>query len=341
MNMKNPVVSIVMPTYNVEKYISAAIVSVINQTYSDWELLVIDDGSTDNSNSVAQAYANKDLRIKVLKKENGGLSDARNYGIDLAKGKYIHFFDSDDAVEPDFYEKMVNAIEIKNDDFVICGYYKDFISSDGTKSTWFSHITNVSTPIEKNVKWSETFSDCFNYTWNKLYNANFLKNNELKFKKGLSIIEDQEFLSRVLLVNPSYSFFDYHGYHYIVRQRLTLGNKYSSQFIQSHIQSIILQSGFVDIYLEENDSLIAKANIAISEVKWMLHGIFSMPNNLSFKEKMQQVDTIINSESVQTTLALHKCTHKANQILATLVKLRSKLIICLIYSLRKKLNRHV
>lgn len=103
--MKNPVVSIVMPTYNVEKYISAAIVSVINQTYSDWELLVIDDGSTDNSNSVAQVYANKDLRIKVIKKENGGLSDARNYGIDLAKGKYIHFFDSDDAVEPDFYEK--------------------------------------------------------------------------------------------------------------------------------------------------------------------------------------------------------------------------------------------
>ena len=241
MNMKNPVVSIVMPTYNVEKYISAAIVSVINQTYSDWELLVIDDGSTDNSNSVAQVYANKDLRIKVIKKENGGLSDARNYGIDLAKGKYIHFFDSDDAVEPDFYEKMVNAIEIKNDDFVICGYYKDFISSDGTKSTWCSHITNVSTPIEKNVKWSDTFSDCFNYAWNKLYNANFLKNNELKFKKGLSIIEDQEFLSRVLLVNPSYSFFDYHGYHYIVRQRLTLGNKYNSQFLQCHIQSIILQ----------------------------------------------------------------------------------------------------
>jgi hypothetical protein len=239
-----------------------------------------------------------------------------------------------------FTKKMVNAIEIKNDDFVICGYYKDFISSDGTKSTWCSHITNVSTPIEKNVKWSDTFSDCFNYAWNKLYNANFLKNNELKFKKGLSIIEDQEFLSRVLLVNPSYSFFDYHGYHYIVRQRLTLGNKYNSQFLQCHIQSIILQNGFIDIYLEENDALIAKADTAISEIKWMLNGIFFMPNNLSHREKIQHVDTIINSETIRTTLALHKCSSKANQILATLVKLRSKLIICLIYSLRKKLNRH-
>ena len=338
--MEDPVVSIVMPTYNVEKYISAAIVSVINQTYSDWELLVIDDGSTDNSNSVAQAYANKDLRIKVLKKENGGLSDARNYGIDYTKGKYIHFFDSDDTIEPDFYEKMVTAIETRNDDFVICGYYKDYMSSDGTKSTWCSHITNVSTPIEKNVKWSDTFSDCFNYAWNKLYNANFLKNNELKFKKGLSIIEDQEFLSRVLLVNPSYSFFDYHGYHYIVRQRLTLGNKYNSQFLQCHIQSIILQNGFIDIYLEENDALIAKADTAISEIKWMLNGIFFMPNNLSHREKIQHMDIIINSETIQTTLALHKCSSKANQILATLVKLKSKLIICLIYSLKKRLNKY-
>lgn len=338
--MKNPVVSIVMPTYNVEKYLSAAIVSVINQTYLDWELLVVDDGSTDNSNSVAQAHASKDHRIRVFKKENGGLSDARNFGIDYTKGKYIHFFDSDDTIEPDFYEKMVTAIEIRNDDFVICGYYKDFISSDGTKSTWFSHITNVSTPIEKNVKWGATFSDCFNYAWNKLYNANFLKNNELKFKKGLSIIEDQEFLSRALLLNPSYSFFNYHGYHYIVRQRLTLGNEFSSQFIQCHIQSILLQNGFVDIYIEGNDALVAKANIAISEVKWMLHGIFSMPNNLSHREKIQLVDTIINSETIQATLALHKCSLKANQILATLVKLRSKLIICLIYLLRKRLNRH-
>ena len=95
---KAPVVSIVMPTYNVEEYIASAIESVLVQSFSDWELLIVDDGSTDNSNAVAQKYSMQDKRIKVLRKENGGLSDARNFGLERACGKYVHFFDSDDRL---------------------------------------------------------------------------------------------------------------------------------------------------------------------------------------------------------------------------------------------------
>ena len=92
---RNPIVSIIMPTYNVEKYLPAAIDSVLRQSYQDWELLVVDDGSTDNSKEIALEYAQKDDRISVLHKDNGGLSDARNYGLSRAQGKYLHFFDSD------------------------------------------------------------------------------------------------------------------------------------------------------------------------------------------------------------------------------------------------------
>ena len=123
---ENPLVSIVMPTYNVENYLPAAIESVLKQTFKNWELLVIDDGSTDQSNAVALKYAQNDKRINVLKKINGGLSDARNYGLSRARGKYVHFFDSDDSIVFDFYENMLNATIHRNKYFLICGYFIDY-----------------------------------------------------------------------------------------------------------------------------------------------------------------------------------------------------------------------
>ena len=118
-----PIVSIVMPSYNVEQFIAAAIDSVQAQTFEDWELLVVDDGSTDGTCAVAQRYARSDSRIKVLRKENGGLSDARNYGLERARGELVHFFDSDDRIVPEFYSTLVAAIN--GLDFVVCGYFRD------------------------------------------------------------------------------------------------------------------------------------------------------------------------------------------------------------------------
>ena len=101
--------SVIVPVYNVEEYLPSCIESVLNQTFSDFELILVNDGSPDNSLSILEEYAVKDERIKIINKENGGLSSARNCAIPLAQGEYIGFVDSDDWIDLDFYEKLYNT----------------------------------------------------------------------------------------------------------------------------------------------------------------------------------------------------------------------------------------
>ena len=103
-------ISIIVPVYNVEKYLSRCVDSILNQTFTDFECILVDDGSPDNCGKICDEYAKKDKRIRVIHKENGGLSDARNAGIDIAQGEYIGFVDSDDWIHPQMYEILYNGI---------------------------------------------------------------------------------------------------------------------------------------------------------------------------------------------------------------------------------------
>ena len=115
-----PIISIVVPIYNQEKYLEKCINSLLVQTYTELEIILVDDGSTDKSGAICDVFAQKDSRIKVIHKENGGLSDARNAGIDIARGEYIGFVDSDDYVAENIYEKMYNVLAENNADMVVC-----------------------------------------------------------------------------------------------------------------------------------------------------------------------------------------------------------------------------
>ena len=119
----NELISIIVPIYNVEKYLEKCIESLLNQTYKNIEILLIDDGATDRCPQICDKYMEKDKRIKVIHKDNGGLSDARNVGIEIANGKYIGFVDSDDYVEKDMYEFLYKNIKENNADIAICGRY--------------------------------------------------------------------------------------------------------------------------------------------------------------------------------------------------------------------------
>ena len=110
-NMEQIKVSVIVPVYNVEKYLDRCITSILKQTHPDFELLLIDDGSRDSSGNICDAWAQADARISVFHKENGGLSDARNYGIDHAKGEYITFVDSDDYVGRDYLKTLVGLVQ--------------------------------------------------------------------------------------------------------------------------------------------------------------------------------------------------------------------------------------
>lgn len=120
--MEKVLISIIMPVFNTEKYLERAILSVLNQTFNDFELIIIDDNSTDNSDSIIKKYEKRDLRIKYIKNNNKGVSNSRNLGIKLSKGKYITFIDSDDYIYEDALKKMYLYITESNNDICMAGY---------------------------------------------------------------------------------------------------------------------------------------------------------------------------------------------------------------------------
>ena len=119
-----PLISIIIPVYNVEKYLDKCINSVLMQTYKNIEILLINDGSTDSSGQICESYAKKDSRIKVIHKENGGLSDARNVGIEHSTGSYIMFVDSDDYIDCNMASVLYNLLNSTNSDMAICNCTK-------------------------------------------------------------------------------------------------------------------------------------------------------------------------------------------------------------------------
>lgn len=119
-----PKISIIVPVYDVEKYINRCIESILAQTFMDFELILVNDGSPDQCGKICDKYAENDTRIKVIHKKNGGLSDARNFGLEIAQGDFVGFVDSDDYIESDMYEKLLEACEENNSKLAMCGRYK-------------------------------------------------------------------------------------------------------------------------------------------------------------------------------------------------------------------------
>lgn len=180
-------VSVIVPVYNVEKYLEKSLESLANQTLKDIEIIVVNDGSPDNSQEIIDKYVQKYPTIKSFIKENGGVSDARNFGIKQAKGKYIAFIDGDDYVSPDMYEKMYQKAESGNFDIVVCDL--NYVYDDERIIRVSSKIEHDTTDIKK------TYINMYPCVWNKIYKKNLFKNN-IEFKKGVWF-EDVDFLYKI------------------------------------------------------------------------------------------------------------------------------------------------
>lgn len=183
--MDNENISIIIPVYNVEKWIDRCLMSIQRQSYKKFEVLLIDDGSNDNSSLICQKFVSKDSRFKYFKKSNGGLSDARNYGIDRANGNFIIFVDGDDYVESDYVKKLFFAITRNNADVAICGFSN--VNADGSLIN--KNLLEVTD--RKIISGIEAIKFSFNYqksgwslgcAWNKIYKASLFRS--LRFEKG-------------------------------------------------------------------------------------------------------------------------------------------------------------
>ncbi len=163
---KRPLISIVTPVYNVEKFLPQCIDSILAQTFTDWELILVDDGSTDGSAGICDRYAEKDSRIRVLHKENSGQSDSRNIGVSMARADLVGFVDSDDWIEPQMYEKLYDTLIGSDADISICGYYTSYVnreskSCDSGETVVFSGKEALNRILDDKVIKS--------YLWDKLY----------------------------------------------------------------------------------------------------------------------------------------------------------------------------
>ena len=220
-----PKISVIIPVYNVEKYIEECLESIVNQTFTDTEIICVDDCGTDASMSVVERYAQQDGRIKILHHEkNKGLGAARNTGMDEANGEYIFFLDSDDYALPDtlknLYEK---AIQTKSDITVV--HVEAFADDDSEETK--NRVTESNKWLDKIVQdnykvtpdnYQKSISDLTCLAWGKLYKKDFIENNHLRFIEQKVMHEDNGFWLKVCACFPDITYIDYLGVMYRMRQ---------------------------------------------------------------------------------------------------------------------------
>ena len=196
-------ISVIIPVYNVEPYIRQCLDSIINQTYKNLEIIIIDDGSPDGCGAICDEYAKKDSRIIVIHKENEGLCAARNDGIKQATGEWVAFVDSDDWCELDYYENMMNSIMNEDIEMIIAGgYYSEFQGKSSIVRTFekplkFIGRDNIETLMIKTLI-SGKRGYAYGYPWDRLYKALFIKNHDLYFDTDQKAWEDCCFNFRFL-----------------------------------------------------------------------------------------------------------------------------------------------
>ena len=203
-------VSIIVPVYNVEEYIDKCLDSLVHQTLSDIEIIIVNDGSPDNSEAIIKKYLKKYKNIKYLVKENGGQSDARNFGLKHATGKYVGFVDSDDYISLDMFEKMYNKIEEDQADIVVCEFY--YVYPNGKMVRSYSNLPYTDIPDKKYLLTPPM-------PWSHLYKRELF--DKLQFKKNI-IYEDLEINPKFIKYTKKISFLNEGLYYYIVRQGSTM-----------------------------------------------------------------------------------------------------------------------
>ena len=226
-------ISIIVPVYNVEEYVGMCIESVCNQTYRNLEIILVDDGSTDRSGDICDAYARRDERIRVIHKENGGLSDARNAGMEVASGEYISFIDSDDWIDSNMYEVLEDYAEQEMLDVMSCQLCAEIENKKPDN--------NIAAPRNFRVMSSDellqhTVMAYENSVCNRLFRKKLIEN--LRFPVG-RCYEDMLFTLRALLRTRRGGYVDNAFYHYRTRSTSIIGNRLSEDLAQNVLDDLL------------------------------------------------------------------------------------------------------
>lgn len=236
MNCKKPLISVIIPVYKVEKFLPICINSFINQTFHDFELVIIDDGSPDNSGRICDEYASRDSRLSVYHTENRGVAAARNYGLDKAKGDFIAFTDSDDYVMPEYLQTLYNDITTYKTDAAFCNYKE--IKQDGTVIRYRNETYQSGVRIADTAAILKDISDgkgvYWTVIWLGLYRRDMI--GKIRFK-AMHYSDDSYFMLKLLETKPTITINNYCGYVYIrYENSITMnGGNYNIQRESDHL----------------------------------------------------------------------------------------------------------
>lgn len=190
----NPLITIIIPVYNTSAYLPNCLESIVNQTHQNLEIIIIDDGSTDDSYKIAKKYAQKDSRVKLVYQKNSGQSAARNRGIKLATGKYINFIDSDDLIAKDFIEKLLKPFNDQKTILSVCGIHYKRLKQASSSNVYINPVRNrhKSESRKAYILYLLAIDGRMYSSVNKLYKTNIVKN--ISFNENLNFAEDTKFV---------------------------------------------------------------------------------------------------------------------------------------------------
>lgn len=306
-------ISVIVPVYNAENHIENCIKSILKQTYQDFELILIDDGSIDKSLKICEKYVKQNKKVRVISQTNRGVSETRNVGLRNARGEYIQFVDSDDEIEPKMLEFMVAEMQDTDVDMVICGY-----------NEIMPQQTNIVVPEKEGIidiqELNNFYPNIFekfllNAVWNKLYKKVKIKN---LFLKDLSMGEDLIFNLEYMKHIGKISFIARPLYQYYVYE-----NSLTRKVRKDHIdiaEKIYLESKeFCDIYNLEKSGYRDISNIFI---KFLLYGFSNLyfNKNLTNNEKRARLEKWVHNDNVSSAIRITTLSSLKERIVIYMIK---------------------
>lgn len=272
-----PLISIIVPCYKVEKYLPKCIESIICQTYTNIEIILVDDGSPDNCGKICDDYADKDLRIKVIHKTNGGLSDARNIAIDNTAGEYIVFVDSDDYVAPTHIEELYNMI-LRHQAEISINTFTTFYEGKAPLPHPKSPKEYVYTGLEaiEEMFYQEKFD---NSAWGKMYHSSLFTN--IRYPKGL-LYEDLPTTYKLMLKASKIVYNDNETYYYLLRNDSIERSEFSPEKLNSALKLIELMEQDIQVLQPIIKSFYCRM------ASFIFHIILQMPEQYKGKDIFYQ-----------------------------------------------------
>ncbi len=340
--MDKPLISIIVPVYNGEESVKNCIDSIRNQTYENIEIIIVNDGSTDDTERICKRLCLKDDRIILINQDNKGASDARNTGIDNSKGEYIQFVDSDDYIESNMVQSLIERCIDSEYTMVMCGYFREFISPAGTT---VNQVTILNAFIKNKDIFSQYFAELYNsayinFSWNKLYLSEIIKDNKLRFDNNCSLGEDLVFnlnfikhSCKILILNKAL-------YHRVEENTLSLSRKFRLERQENNVE---LYNYLLDYFKDskDEDSIKEIHKMFLRNNYKNLEYLYIAKTELSEQEKSEFFEEIVKSPETKEAIKNMRNTDLEGLYYRLFLSAKSEAVIKYSVILRHKLKNFI